>query len=114
VARTPTPEVGEYGIVSEFGSLDGWSPEDAETYLTNHPNLKRTHITDGQYRHYIFDDRSELWIKPDGEVVRLPKPIYAANGKRILGYRVNIYTGEILRSGEWHNLPRAEQEWVVI
>ena len=32
---------------------------------------------------YKFRDRSKVTIRPDGEVVRTPAPIYASDGSRI-------------------------------
>ncbi|GAA6617113.1 hypothetical protein NUACC26_029220 [Scytonema sp. NUACC26] len=35
------------------------------------------------YTQYRFPDRSEVWIRPDGEVVRMPAPQYGSDGSRI-------------------------------
>lgn len=113
-ARQPESRSGQYGAASEFGSLDGWLLEEAEAYLNHHPALKRATITEGGYLWYVFNDRSEIWIRPNGEVIRQPKPMYETTGRRKKGYRINIFAGEILLSDEWHSLPRSEQEWVII
>ena len=112
--RQPETGHGGHGVASEFGSLDGWTLEEAEAYLSSHPALKRTAITPTGYRHFIFDDDSEVWIRPNGQVIRLPHRMYAPDGRRITWYRINIYVGEILPSEMWHNLLREEQEWVLV
>ena len=110
----PESGPGGYGVASEFGSLDGWTLDEADTYLSSHPAWKRSAISEGGYRWYKFKDRSEIFIRPDGEVIRQPNPLYEADGRKKRGYRINIFTGQILRSADWHKLPRSEQEWVVI
>ena len=113
--RQPDPGPGGYGTASEFGSLDGWTLADVQAYLAIHPKLRRFHKTarDG-YLEYIFQDGSRLHIRPEGQVIRIPRPMYEADGRLMRGFRINIYSGTIVRSGNWHNLPRSEQEWVVI
>jgi len=39
-------------------------------------------ITAGGYIRYRFSDSSEVWIRPDGEVVRLPRREYNRQGQR--------------------------------
>lgn len=112
--RQPQPAHGRYGIASEFGSLDGWSLEEAVEYLSNHPALKRTPSPQlAIVISYLFEDDSEVWIRPTGQIIRLPHRIYGSDGRRIAWYRINIYTGELVTVEAWHNLPRDEQEWVV-
>ncbi|MBI5668308.1 MAG: hypothetical protein HZC41_09900 [Chloroflexi bacterium] len=111
--RGPGPGPGGYGTASEFGSLDGWTLAEADTYLTNHPDLLQRKITSGAYYWYVFKDKSEIHIRPNGEIIRLPLRTYQLDGRRIKGYRINIYTGQIIRTQKWHELPRSEQEWVV-
>lgn len=113
-SRQPEQSPGEHGVASEFGSLDGWLLEEAVEYLSSHPALKRSMVSEGGYRWYKFQDRSEVWIRPNGQVIRQPKPVYEADGRKKKGYRINIFTGQILWSADWHRLPRSEQEWVVI
>jgi len=110
--RDPGAGKGGYGTASEFGSLAGWSFSEAEDFLNSHPALKRLVISRGGYRQYIFKDASEVYIRPNGEIIRLPRPMYYPDGRRIKGYRINIYTGIILRSTAWHNILLTEQEWV--
>jgi hypothetical protein len=38
--------------------------------------------TAGGYTRYRFSDSSEVWIRPNGEVVRLPQREYDAQGQR--------------------------------
>jgi hypothetical protein len=40
-------------------------------------------MTAGGYTRYKFSDRSEVWIRPNGEVVRLPQRVYDPHGQRI-------------------------------
>ena len=112
--RTPEPLSEDYGTVSEFGSMDGWTLLEAEAFLLAHANLRRFHSTLEGYREYVFQDASKLYIRPNGEVIRIPKPTYASDGRKIKGYRYNIYEGNIVRANKWHELPSSEQEWVVI
>jgi hypothetical protein len=113
--RQPSPGPGGYGTASAFGSLDGWALADAQAYLGSHPDLRRFHKTgkDG-YLEYIFNDGSRFHIRPNGEIIRTPKPMYEADGRLMKGFRINIYSGALVRSGSWHNLPRSEHEWVVV
>lgn len=111
---TPQPGPGGYGTASEFGSLDGWTLADAEGYLSQRSDLKNMTISAGNYRSYTFQDGPQIYIRPGGQVIRLPKPLYRVDGSRIKGYRINIVTGKVLSTQVWHNLPRAEHEWVVI
>lgn len=39
-------------------------------------------ITAGGYTRYKFPDSSEVWIRPTGEVVRLPRREYDRQGQR--------------------------------
>jgi hypothetical protein len=40
------------------------------------------HITTGGYTRDRFPDNSEVWIRPNGEVVRLPQRAYNRQGQR--------------------------------
>jgi hypothetical protein len=113
-SRQPESGPGGDGVASEFGSLDGWALDEADEYLSSHPTLQRSTMSVGGDRWYKFVDRSEVYISPSGEVIRQPQPIYEADGRRKKGYRINIFSGQILRSADWHKLPRSEQEWVVM
>jgi hypothetical protein len=113
-SRQPERGPDGFGIASEFGSLDGWRLDEADAYLSSHAALRRSAISEGDYRWYKFEDRSEVWIRPNGEVIRQPKPFYEPDGRKKKGFRINIFTGQIIRSTDWHKLPRSEQEWVVI
>jgi hypothetical protein len=112
--RDPGKGSGGFGTASTFGSLDGWSFAEANDYLSGHSELKRLFISEGNYRRYQFNDGSELIIRPTGEIIRLPRRMYNADGSRIFGKRLNIATGEIIWSSEWHTIPRDEQERVVV
>jgi len=39
--------------------------------------------TAGGYTRYTFSDSSEVWLRPNGEVVRLPQRAYDSQGQRI-------------------------------
>jgi hypothetical protein len=39
--------------------------------------------TAGGYTRYTFLDSSEVWLRPNGEVVRLPQREYDSQGQRI-------------------------------
>ena len=112
--RSPAKGAGGFGTASTFGSLDGWTLAEADEYLSNHPDLKRTSITEHGYRLYQFKDGSELWIRPDGEILRVPYKLYDSDGKPLKGLRISVATGKVMYSNVWHNLPRDEHEWVVM
>lgn len=112
--REPTGIPGGFGTVSTFGSLDGWTLAEVDEYLGSHPELERRSITEGGYRRYQFKDGSEVWIRPNGQIIRIPFPIYDADGNPFRGLRIGIASGTVMYSGAWHNLPRNGQEWVVI
>ena len=116
MTNSPTPPSGPggHGIVSDFGSLDGWLFVDADNFLRDHIDLNEVKMTEGGYHHYRFNDRSEIVIRANGEILRLPKPEYDSNGNRKRYLRLNIYTGEVMPSSKWHGLERLEQEWVVM
>lgn len=79
--KQPGPGVGGKGTASEFGSMQGMSRSDADAFLRSRGAEVRT--TEGGYTRYRFPDKSEVWLRPNGEVVRLPKPEYAPSGARI-------------------------------
>ncbi len=114
-ARDPGEGSGGFGVASSFGSLDGWTLAEADEYLSKHPELQRQ--INAQQAIIIvinFRDGSELIIRPNGQIIRLPYRRYTDGGKRLRGFRLNVVTGEIFPSDEWHKFPRDEQEWVVI
>lgn len=79
-SKQPGPGAGGSGTASDFGSLRGMSRADAETYLRSLGAEVKT--TQGGYTHFRFQDKSEVVIRPDGEVIRLPKPLYGPDGAR--------------------------------
>mgnify|MGYP001094528596 CR=1 FL=1 len=107
-------EPGAGGTAAEIDSLNGWTIEAADIYLKAMSALVKLTVTAGRYRHYRFADTSEVVIRPNGEVIRLPQRQYDEDGNRIRGLRIDSKTGAILRSDEWHNLPEESQEWVVM
>lgn len=111
--REPGRGPGGFGVVSTFGSLDGWTFADADEFLTSHAELVNKFVSAGSYFRYLFRDNSELIIRPNGEIIRLPRPMYNSDGTRIKGLRLRITNGELLRSAAWHEMPRDQQEWVV-
>jgi hypothetical protein len=113
-SRNPGKGPGGHGTTSDFGSLDGWSLVDSDAFLQSHADLDTTSITSGGYRHYKFKDKSELVIRPNGEIIRLPHAMYNPDGTRVRGLRLNLFTGQLISSLQWHQIPRTEQEWVVI
>jgi len=78
--RQPGPGQGSHGIASMFGSLRGMSRVEADVFLRSLDAEVRT--TAGGYTRYKFSDSSEVWIRPNGEVVRLPQRAYDAQGQR--------------------------------
>ena len=81
VQTAPGPGAGGYGAASEFGDMTGMSRTAVDAFLrARGANVSRTA---GGYTRYRFPDKSEVWIRPDGEVVRLPAPQYAPDGRRI-------------------------------
>ena len=79
--RRPRPGQGNHGIVSTFGSLRGLSRVEVDVFLCSLGAEVRT--TAGGYTRYTFSDSSEVWLRPNGEVVRLPQRAYDAHGQRI-------------------------------
>jgi hypothetical protein len=67
--RRPGPGQGKHGIASTFGSLRGMSRVEADVFLRSLGAAIRT--TAGGYTRYTFSDSSEVWIRPNGEVVRI-------------------------------------------
>ena len=72
---------GNHGIASTFGSLRGMSRVEADVFLRSLGAEVRT--TAGGYILYTFSDSSEVWLRPNGEVVRLPQREYDSQGQRI-------------------------------
>lgn len=112
--REPAPLTGKYGTASNFGSIDGWTLAEAQEYLSELPDITHKTVTKGGYVWFKFKDGCEFHIRPNGEVLRLPHRMYTEEGRRITWYRINIFTGEVMLSDDWHKLPRDQQEWVVI
>jgi RHS repeat-associated protein len=83
-APEPPPSFGggEYGVASNIPSLNGMSREDADAALRQQSPTK-VHTTTGGYKQYKFADGSQIWIRPDGEIVRVPAPGTAPAGSRI-------------------------------
>ena len=79
--RQPGPGEGNDGIASTFGSLRGMLRSEADQFLRSLGAEVRTTV--GGYVRYKFNDGSEVWIRPGGEVVRLPKRQYDSQGQRI-------------------------------
>lgn len=79
--KRPGMGTGGNGTASDFGSLHGMSRADADAYLRSLGAEVKT--TQGGYTHYRFPDKSEVAIRPDGEIIRIPKPQYGADGARI-------------------------------
>ena len=78
--RRPGPGQGNHGIASTFGSLRGMSRAEADVFLRSLGADVRT--TAGGYTRYKFSDSSEVWIRPNGEVVRLPQHEHDPQGQR--------------------------------
>ena len=78
--RRPGPGQGNHGIASTFGSLRGMSRVEADVFLRSLGAEVRTAA--GGYTRYTFSDSSAVWIRPHGEVVRLPQREYDAQGQR--------------------------------
>jgi hypothetical protein len=78
--RLPSKGVGGNGIASEFGDLTGMTRQEVDRFLKELD--AKVKITLGGYVEYKFPDRSKVIIRPDGEVVRTPAPIYASDGSR--------------------------------
>jgi hypothetical protein len=112
--REPVALNGRYGTTSNFGSLEGWTLAEAEAYLSAHPDLLRNSETAGGYHWFVFQDGSEIHIRPNGQLVRLPHRTYTDEGRRITWLRINIFSGEVLNSQVWHQLERDQQEWVIM
>ena len=66
--RRPGPGQGNHGIASTFGSLRGMSRVEAEVFLRSLGAEVRT--TAGGYTRYTFSDSSEVWLHPNGEIIR--------------------------------------------
>ncbi|MBM4259062.1 MAG: hypothetical protein FJ147_24575 [Deltaproteobacteria bacterium] len=74
------PGQGKHGLASTFGSLHGLSRLEADEFLRSLGAEVR--VTAGGYTRYKFPDSSEVWIRPTGEVVRLPQREYNRQGQR--------------------------------
>jgi hypothetical protein len=78
---TPNPGVGGNGSTSEFGDLTDFTRQEVHTFLTGLGATVKT--TQGGYIEYKFTDKSKLIIRPDREIVRLPKPKYDQGGTNV-------------------------------
>jgi len=76
----PGPGQGNHGIASTLGSLRGMSRVEADVFLRSLDAEVRT--TAGGYTRYTFSDSSEVWLRPNGEVVRLLQLAYDGQGQR--------------------------------
>ena len=72
---------GNHGIASTFGSPRGMSRVEADVFLRSLGVEVRT--TASGYTRYTFSGSSEVWLRPNGEVVRLPQRAYYSQGQRI-------------------------------
>ena len=73
---------GQYGTASTVPSLNGMSRSEADSALKGE-NPTKVHTTAGGYTQYKFADGSQVWIRPDGGVVRVPAPGTAPAGSRV-------------------------------
>jgi hypothetical protein len=71
----------EAGMAAAIPDLSGKTRAEADALLRSEGATVKT--TSGGYTHYVFPDRSEIWIRPDGEVIRLEAPRYGPTGARI-------------------------------
>jgi hypothetical protein len=99
--RIPEAQSGKFGNISEFGSVDGLTLQEVDDFLISNPNLKRFHLTLAGYREYLFQDASSLYIRPNGEVIRIPKPMYTSDGWKIKGYRYSFPVRKTMRFSLW-------------
>ncbi len=60
--------------------MSGMSRADADAFLRSLSATLKT--TAGGYAEYKFPDKSAVWIRLDGEVVRTPAPTYRPDGSR--------------------------------
>ena len=78
--RRPGPGQSKHGLASTFGSLQGMARMEVDEFLRALGAEVR--MTAGGYTSYKFPDSSEVWIRPNGEVVRLPQREYDSQGQR--------------------------------
>ncbi len=67
------PGAGQGGRAGTFGSLNGLSRQEADEFLRS-LGPTRVNTTSGGYTHYRFADASEVVIRPNGEIIRVPSP----------------------------------------
>ena len=72
---------GCFGLASQIENLSGKTFEEANQLLRQHAS--HVYTSEGGYVRYRFPDRSEVQIRPGGEVIRLAAPEYGPNGARI-------------------------------
>jgi hypothetical protein len=77
--RRPGSGQGNYSIASTFGSLRGMSRVEADAFLRSLGAEVR--MTVGGYTRYTFLESSGVWIRPNGEIVRLPQRQYDPQGQ---------------------------------
>jgi RHS repeat-associated protein len=71
-----------YGTAGAVGNLKGASRQEADVILRAE-NPTKVHTTAGGYTEYRFADGSSIWLRPNGEVVRVPAPGTAGPGFRV-------------------------------
>jgi len=70
-----------FGIASEIPNLSGKARSAADELLRSRGATVKT--SQGGYAEYKFADKSEVYIRPDGEVIRTAAPQYGPDGARI-------------------------------
>lgn len=71
-----------YGTAAAIPNLRGMSRSEVDSILrANNPT--KVHVTQGGYSQYQFGDGSAVWIRPYGEVIRVPAPGTAPRGSRV-------------------------------
>jgi RHS repeat-associated protein len=84
LGTTMTTGQVEVGAVGEVPDLDGLSDKEAKQALED-AGFQEKSKEGAKYKEYVHEDKSTVWIKPEGEVVRVTKPRYDP----ITGQRTN-------------------------
>jgi hypothetical protein len=96
--NTPNPGagVGGNGTASEFGSLDGMTYEQVESFLTSRGATKKP---GSEYDTFTFPDKSKVTLRhSDGRITRTPAPKYDNIGRNITkGKRLDQF-GKLLNT----------------